>query len=60
MVIFEYHIGSNNLYYKFKSYYWNLQYISAHIIFKLMESNEEIWRYDSRDRQINRDLQATL
>ena len=31
MIIFKYHIGSNNLYSYFKSHYWNSEYISVHI-----------------------------
>ena len=60
MVIFKNHIGSNNLYSCFKSNYWNSEYISVHIHLQIMESNEEIRRYARRDRQMNRDLEATL
>ena len=60
MVIFKNHIGSNLLYSCFKSNYWNSEYISIHTHPQIMESNEEIRRYASRDRQMNRDLEATL
>ena len=60
MVIFKYHIGSNNLYSYFKSKYWNSEYISVHIHFKLMESNEDIEDIPRETDKWSRYLEAAL
>ena len=52
MIIFEYHIGSNNLYSWFKSNNGNCNILVHTFFCKLMKPDKEIRRYAKRDIQM--------